>query len=254
MELLPKNSGLTVEGVFHRYTITKDQAADATVSITNKHIKSNNNIYEYVDVWDNLPGNTKVKFDPTPSLLGNLFGLGAITLDGNGELSNVHVSYQYRYDTCYNPLNDPTCPGFDEAFLQYMLNNNLLNASPNITDPLYDEIIQYQLEQQAEVDEIEVANVEAEETLEDQSFEDKFSVTGTAQQLADPIKQQNLMQELMGVGSLDEYSQISIIDVVTIADVVEIKDVAEIKDNYRALRNLAQDKTHRRMVRAQYEE
>ena len=240
-----------VNGVFHRYTITKDQAADATVSITNKHINGLSNIYEYVDIWDNLPGNTKVKFDGTPGLLGNLFGPGAITLDGNGELSDVSISYQYRYDTCFNPITDPTCPGFDAAFLKYMLEN--LNNQPDVTDPLYDEIIQYQLDQQAAADELKTAEAEAEETSEQQAFEDKFSVSGTAQKLTDPIKQANMMEELMGVGSLDEYSKINIIDVVQIVDVVKIVDVAEIKDNFRALRNLAQDKTHRKMVRLQYD-
>jgi len=250
MNLLPTNPGLTVSGVFHRYTITKDQADDATVSITNKHINGLSNIYEYVDIWDDLPGNTKVKFDPTPSLLGNLFGPGAITLDGEGQLSDVSVSYQYKYDTCYNPLNDSSCPGFDAAFLQYMLKN--LNNQPDVTDPLYDEIIQYQLDQQAEKKELEEAKANEEEEA-NQSFEDKFSLTGVAQKLTNPAEQQDIMRELMGVGSLDEYSKISITEIVKIVDVVEIKDVAEIKDNFRALRNLAQDKTHRKMVRLQYD-
>jgi len=58
--LLPAQNNLTIEGVFHKYTITKDPTTDSTVSITNKKVGSNENVYEYVDDWNNLPSGTKL--------------------------------------------------------------------------------------------------------------------------------------------------------------------------------------------------
>ena len=38
-KILPPEAGLKVQGIYHKYTITKDPNTDATVSIVNKNTK-----------------------------------------------------------------------------------------------------------------------------------------------------------------------------------------------------------------------
>lgn len=249
--VLPPETGLRVEGIFHKYTITKDIAADATVSITNKHIDGNSNIYEYSDNWDGIEGNTKVKYDPIPSTLGTLFGDGEIKVTGDGTLSDVVVHYQYQYDTCFMPLTDSSCPEFEAALYNYLLDNNLLNNEPEIDDPYYDEWVKFQLDQKSEQEEQEIVEEEIEEELEDEvSIEDILSIATAAEQIANPDQQLVMMEKLMARGKLDAYTQMTI-DGGTFEETITLED-GVLHDNYRAFKNLASDKAHNKMVRSQY--
>ena len=251
--LLPAQSGLTVEGVFHRYTLTKDATKDATVSITNKKVGSDAYIYEYVDDWNDIPGGTKVAYDAVPSLLGNLFGDGEIKVNGDGSLSDVTILYHFKYDPCDNPLTNPECPGFNDAMLKYLLDNNLIDSEPDVNDPFYDEWVQFQLDQKAEQEEELASEEETEEELEEEiSIEDVLSVVNAAEQIANPEQQLAMMQQLTAAGTLDAYSKMTIDGGVYEETIV--LDGGEIKDNYRAFRNLKQDKLHDEIVRSQFKE
>ena len=251
--LLPAQSGLKVEGVFHRYTLTKDATKDATVSITNKKVGSDTYIYEYVDDWNKIPGGTKVAYDAVPSTLGNLFGNGEIKVNGDGSLSDVTILYHFKYDPCDNPLTNPECPGFDDAMLKYLLDNNLIDSEPDVSDPFYDEWVQFQLDQKAEQEEELASEEEPEEELEEEiSIEDVLSVVNAAEQIANPEQQLAMMQQLTAAGTLDAYSKMTIDGGVYEETIV--LDGGEIKDNYRAFRNLKQDKLHDEIVRSQFKE
>lgn len=252
--LLPAQSGLTVEGVFHRYTLTKDATKDATVAITNKKVGSDEYIYEYVDNWNKIPGGTKVAYDAVPSTLGNLFGDGEIKVNGDGSLSDVTILYHYKFDPCAVPLSDPSCPGFDDAMLKYLLDNNLIDSEPDVNDPYYSEWVQFQLDQKAEQEEeLELAEEEPEEEPEEEiSIEDMLSVATAAEQIANPEQQLAMMQQLTAAGTLDAYSKMTIDGGVYEETIV--LDGGEIKDNYRAFRNLSQDKLHDKIVRSQFKE
>ena len=82
-------------------------------------------------------------------------------------------------------------------------------------------------------------------------MERALSVAGAAEQIANPMQQLAMMQQLASTGTLDGYYGATI-EGGTYEDAIELKD-AEIKDNTRALRNLAQDKLHRTIVRSQYD-
>ena len=82
-------------------------------------------------------------------------------------------------------------------------------------------------------------------------MERALAVAGAAVELANPMQQLTMMQQLISEGTLDGYYNATI-EGGTYEDVVELKDT-EIKDNVRALRNLAQDKLHRTIVRSQYD-
>ena len=251
--ILPAQTGLTIEGVYHKYTITKDANADAIVSITNDHINGTGYVYEYHDNWDKLPSNTKFKYDPIASSLGSLWGEGKIFVTGNGTLSEVNIRYQYKFDTCFLPLSDPSCPDFKNALYQYLLDNNLLNNEPSIDDPYYNEWVKFQLEQTAkEEEEIEAAKeeeLEAEEK-EELTLQELFSVEGLTKELADPFEQVKMLQEMASLEKLEGYYDV-VIQGGVYEDTVKLVD-GSIKDNTKALRNLAQDRVHEEMVSMQY--
>jgi len=252
-KVLPPEAGLQVQGVFHKYTITKESNSDAIVSITNKRVNESGNIYERHDNWNQLPSNTKIGFDLVTPSLGTSWGEGNIGVTGDATLSDVIVAYNYKFDPCFIPLADPSCPDFKDALYQYLLDNGLLDNEPDITDPYYDEWVQYQMDRKTEEQEEEKKEQEAkeEEEQEELKMERALSVAGAAEQIANPMQQLAMMQQLASTGTLDGYYSATI-EGGNYEDAIELKD-AEIKDNTRALRNLAQDNLHRTIVRSQYD-
>jgi len=252
-KVLPPDAGLEVQGIFHKYTITKESSADATVSIVNKNATGSGNIYERHDNWDQLPSNTKIGFDVVTPSLGSRWGDGSIGVTGEATLSNIIVAYNYRFDPCFIPLSDPSCPDYESALYKYLLDNNLLNNEPDLNDPFYDEWVQFQLERKTEEQEEEEAEKEKqeEEAEEELKMERALSVAGAAEQIANPMQQLAMMQQLASTGTLDGYYSATI-EGGSYEETIELKD-AEIKDNTRALRNLAQDNLHRTIVRSQYD-
>ena len=251
--ILPPEAGLEIQGIFHRYTITKDSSADATVSITNKNAIGTGNIYERHDNWNQLPGNTKIGFDLVPTTPSNRWGEGRINVDGDASLSNVIVAYNYRFDPCFIPLSDPSCPNYDSALYKYLIDNNLINNEPSIDDPYFDEWVQFQLGRKSEQKEEEDAKEEAEkeEEKENNRMERALSVASIAIEISNPLQQLDMMSQIIVEGTLDGYYGATI-EGGTYGDTVALVDT-EIKDNYKALRNLAQDGLHRKIVRSQYD-
>ena len=250
--ILPAQTGLTIEGVYHKYTITKDTHADAIVSITNENVNGTGYIYEYHDNWNQLPSNTKFKYDPIASSLGTLWGKGEIKVTGAGTLSNVNIRYQYRFDTCFIPLSDPTCPDFRNALYQYLIDNDLLNNEPSIDDPYYNEWVKFQLEQTAKEEEkLEVAEEELEEEEEEKlTMQDLFSVEGLTKKLSDPFEQVKMLQKMASLEKLEGYYDV-VIQGGVYEDTIKLVD-GSIKDNFRVLRNLSQSKVHEEMINMQY--
>ena len=249
--LLPAQTGLTVEGVFHKYTITKQPTTNSTVSITNKKVGGDEYVYEYVDDWNNLPSGTKIKYDQIAPTLGNLFGDGEIKVTGDGSLSDVLILYHYKYDPCHTPLSDSSCPNFKDALYDYLSTNGLL-TSPNVDDPYYNQWVQIQLDEQAEVEELEVDEPEEEEASEELTVEEVLSVAGVVDKIADPVQQLKMMQQIAAIGKLELYTNRDI-DGGVYEDVLQI-DGGEFEDNVKAYRSLSQDSTHRSMVRSQYDD
>jgi hypothetical protein len=132
-----------------------------------------------------------------------------------------------------------------------LVDNDLLNNEPSVDDPYYSEWVQFQLEQKAEEEELKLEEeAEEEEKLEELTIEELFSIEGLNQKLVDPSEQIKMLQALVSVGTLEMYYDVRI-EGGTYEDTVQLID-GNIQDNVRAFRSLAQDKTHRSMVRSQY--
>ena len=245
--VLPDATGLQVDGVYFRYTTVKETEADLLVTIRNKDNEEVGYIYSRTDDWSGVPGNTIVGYDPLAPTLGSRWGDGEIITEGDGEVVNATVRYNYRYDTCAEPLNDPRCPGFENALYKYLLDNGLLNKEPDVNDPFYDQWVQMQLDREAEVEEEEIVEENTEE--EEESLEEQLGSDIVLSDLGG--NQEQLLVQLNNVPQFDSYYGVTISggvynDALTLVD-------TELPDNRRALRSLANDATHRSMVRSQYE-
>ena len=250
--ILPSQTGLTIEAIYHEYRITKPEDADATVNIKNEYANGTGYIYTHSDNWDGIAGNTKKRYDPIASSLGMLWGDGSISVDGTGTLSDVNVLYHYKFDPCAIALSDPSCKGYEDALLKYLMDNNLINNNPSVDDPYYSDVVQFQLDQKIEQEEFELAEAQLEEEAkEETSLEDTLSVTdGAASIIDDPAKQLKMLQEMSGVAKIATYYQISI-DGGMYEDTIVLDD-GDLKDNWKALKHLNQNSVHKKMVREQY--
>jgi hypothetical protein len=110
--VLPQQAGLQVGNVIYQYTAIKDPNADMLVHVQNENAQGEGYIFRETDDWSQLPGNTINKIIPVSNLPIQLWGDGSIEVEGEGSISNPVVAYTYKYDPCFDPQSDPSCPGY----------------------------------------------------------------------------------------------------------------------------------------------
>jgi hypothetical protein len=148
---------------------------------------------------------------------------------------------------CYNnPLYDPSCPGFQQALLDYL--NSMEKLSPD--DPFYDEWIQANLSLNDEGKQEE--SEQAEEPEEELSnFEKELGGENSIDDLVNGDEQARILATLSQNIKIESYYVLNIPGG-EYKDAVVLEDTI-IPDNPRAMRNLASDANHRKMVRSQYD-
>jgi len=141
--ILPEFAGLEVNGLVYQYTTVKDPESDMIVYVQNEYVDREGYIFRSADDWSGLPGNTINRSFAVPNSLGSLWGNGSIQVDGEGSILDPSVIYTYKYDTCFDPQADPSCPGYEEIV-----------EVPEIpfTDPLEDQLVLDELNRQAKID------------------------------------------------------------------------------------------------------
>lgn len=131
--ILPYTTGLTVDGIIYQYTTIKNTEDAMGVTIQNANSNGNGYVFRNRDDWTGLKGNTITKVVPVDNIPGSLWGRGEINIDGVGEVKNPSVFYKYRYDTCIiNPLSNPACPGYADAMVRNMKNDETTVISDEI--------------------------------------------------------------------------------------------------------------------------
>lgn len=244
------NVSLQINGVTYYYVMTKDAGEDATVYVRNEDKVNGGYVFEEIDDWSGLPGNSIQKFFRFPGSDATLWGDGEIAVDGNGTVSDASVIYLYRMDIgeeqiiCTNPLANPQCPGYMDALYKYLA--SLENVS--VDDPYYDEWVQYQLEQEIELKDEKI--VREEEVQDD--FEERFRLNSEIPELIDVSVQNKIFLQLMNQSFIEPYINIDYPDTLILEDSIVIED-KNLPDNNRALRQLASDAKHKLMIRSQYE-
>ena len=252
VDILPDFSSpsvsLQVNGVTYYYVMSKDPASDATVYIRNEDAINGGYVFEEVDDWSGLPGNSILKnfrFDGIP---GEQWGNGSITVDGDGTVSDASVIYLYRMDIdetniiCTNPLADPNCPGFLDALYKYL--EGLEYVDPE--DEFYEYWVEMQEGRQIENEKVEI--VEDEEEDLEKSMQTDPDVGG----FIDGFAQQGVLEQLANDPLIQPYYVVDYPEVLVYEDTLQLEDTS-LPDNNRALRQLAGDAKHYSMVRSQYD-
>lgn len=248
--LLPPQTGLTVGDVFYRYTIDKDPTTDSQVHIQNQDAINGGLLYQNTDDWSGLPGNTIVNRFSLPDIPLEYFGDGSIEVEGDGTISDPTVIYSYTYDTCTDPLSDPSCPGYEYMQYQYLLDNDLLNNEVVVSNPLEDEYVQAALNQEVERDEEELERQEEEEE-EDEDLQDALAIADNAIAIAEGAANLATLSATANLNQFNSYLQSSIPGGVY-DDTLQFEP-KEIPENRQALRvGLAQQLLHEEMVDSQY--
>jgi hypothetical protein len=111
--VLPQQAGLEVSGIFYRYTAVKDPESDMIVYVQNEDaLNEGEYIFREVDDWSGRPGKTINKYIPQPLITIDRWGDGSIEVEGQGTVEDPLVTYDYRYDPCFDPQSRPDCPGY----------------------------------------------------------------------------------------------------------------------------------------------
>lgn len=239
---------LQVMGLAYRYTMEKDPDTGVTVWVRNEDAIDGGYVFEERDDW-NAEGGTIQKYFRFAYSDAARWGDGSIDVEGPGTVRDPVVTYNYKMDVdeelmkcTITPLSDPACPGFAQALADLL--KSIDEMMPG--DPFYDEWVQAQLDQEAEEQEEQEVE-EPEERLA--NFEKQMGGENTIEELS--TNQDARIVELAQVPKIEPY-YIMQIDGGVYEETV-ILDGGTIQDNRRALRNLASDKTHRTMVRSQYD-
>ena len=241
--ILPSQAGLEVNGLVYQYTAVKDPETGMIVYVQNEYADGSGYIFRNADDWTGLPGNTIRKKFVFPNLNAELWGPGSIEVDGEGTVEDASVVYSYRYDTCFDPQSDPSCPGYEETV-----------EVPEIPiyDPLQDQLVQEDMERKARIQ-------EEEEEQERQRRREQWAISNALEDLLadgdnpgliDPVAEAMALALTSRVLPTDYYYGL---DGREYFDTV-VLDGGDIPDNPSARRsNLAQQLLHQQMVDSQYE-
>ena len=248
--ILPQQAGLEVTGVVYRYTAVKDPNSDMVVYVQNEDAQNQGQyIFREVDDWSQRPGKTITKVLPQPNILIDRWGDGSIVVEGDGQVEDAVVAYDYRYDPCFDPQSSPECPGYVPVVPDI--------PEPDLTD-LYDQeqmFIDEELEREVEVVDEDQKEKDRAAIARKQRNKERLEVALGAVNSALMTSQAELMHtELiaLGDGIINPYNSVTIQGGVY-EETTILKD-KNLPDNKSARRvNMAQQLLHEQMVTLQYE-
>jgi len=244
------NVSLQVNGVTYYYVMSKDPTSDATVYVRNEDAVNGGYVFEEVDDWSGLPGNSILKNFRFTGIPGEQWGDGSITVEGDGTVTDASVIYLYRMDVdetdiiCTNPLADPNCPGFLDAVYKYVSSVEYLEPD----DEFYEFWLAIQEEREVEVKEEEIIIEEEEE----EALELVLRVDPKVGGLVDLNRQEEMLRKLNPEPFFQPYYQVEYQELIEYPDKHIMQDTL-LPDNNRALRQLASEAKHYSMVRSQYD-
>ena len=240
--VLPDAANLSVNGVFYQYTPVKVKEDAMKVHVQNENALGSGYIFRETDDWTGQPGGIPInKVIGVANIPEAAWGDGSIEVEGTGSVIDTRVIYSYQYDnTCANPIDDPTCPGYNDA-IQGILNS--------ISEPVaYDTTgdIKSVLDEKVELEE----EVDEEEQDEDR-LEKALSAVDIGVLDANTIAQNHLLLSLAAGVSVQSYYDKRIQGGVY-EDTVDMSTV-QMPDNVSGARvGLAQQLKHNQMVDMQY--
>ena len=250
--VLPDQAGLTVNGVIYQYTTIKNVEDDMVVHVQNEDaLNEGEYIFRETDDWSGLPGNRINKIVSVESITIDRWGDGSIEVEGEGQVTDPIVVYNYQFDPCFDPQVSVDCPGYVPPF-----DLDMLPDEPEAVDPLEDDVIQ------DEMDRKKVQRVDEEEEDEDRervnkkdekkekvSLEKVLGIVNDTLLSAESIALHN---ELISLNYIPKTYFETLPDT-KYEETVKLKD-ANLPDNSRGRRvGLAQQLLHQQMVDEQWE-
>ncbi len=244
--VLPQQAGLQVGSVIYRYTATKDPSADMLVHVQNQDALGSGYIFRETDDWSGLPGNTINKIVAINDIPIQRWGDGSIVVEGSGQVSDPSVIYTYKYDPCFNPQSNPSCPGYQPPIPeQEIADHNIYNAlddsavlaATEETDPdLYDR---------------DGKRKTNSEKREDAILQQGLAASENALNISSDVAQAFMIDAMANESRFNPYYR-SAIAGGSYTDTLFMPG-NDIPDNKKGLRNnLAQQILHERMVDLQY--
>jgi hypothetical protein len=241
--VLPAYTGLEVNGLVYQYTTIKNAEDEMVVYVQNENAQGDGYIFQFADNWTGQPGNTIRRKFVLPNITSDYWGDGSITWTGQGEVVDANVIYTYKYDSCSDPQQDPSCPGYKEEV-----------EVPEIpfVDPLNDEFIMQQMQQQAKIDqeqEEEDRRRRQRESTIDAAIETLLG-DGVNPKLVDGAIEAEKLAQLYRVLPEIYYNPL---DGGEYLETIKLNG-GEIQDNMQGRRaNFAQQILHEKMINLQYE-
>lgn len=246
--VLPKQAGLEVTNVIYRYTAVKDPSSDMIVYVQNKDaLNDGQYIFREKDDWSQLEGKTIYKVIPQPNILIDRWGDGSIEVKGEGSVEDALVTYDYRYDPCFDPQSDPSCPGY-------------VPPIPDMLEPdlsaIYEQNDKF-IEDNEKNKEVEPDDDDEEERqrkkvqqIKKERLEVALGAVNSALMTAEAQAQ---YASLMSLSLIPESYTVQTIPVTTYEETIKL-DGGKIPDNAKGRRqNFAQQLLHEQMVNLQYE-
>ena len=235
--------GMDISGITYKYTPVKNKADDYVVTLENDKI-GGGYVFQDKQDWSQREGGTEIRRTiALPYTPIAVFGNGRLKQEGTGSIDGADVRYIYRFDPCFDPQTNPSCPGYVKPKPPKL---------PDIPDydALEDESVQLaQQETDRDLSEDDQAENNEEDEEED-SLEFLLADTTNALTIANEISQSILLQQLNQATNLSKYYVSSIPDNYY-PDTVALQG-GTIVDNRRALRSLSQDARMNEMIEEQY--
>lgn len=251
-EVFPSQGGLVVNGVIYTYRVEKEVEDPLKVHVQNENALGEGYIFRETDDWSGLPGtriNKLVRLDNIPQ---QYFGDGSIETEGIGSVSDPSVVYTYKIDECYNPLSDPSCPGYMNALYAWLKENGFLDRELQPGDPFYDEWVQAALNRKTNLeDEEEKAELKEEENEDEDPGIKALNQNVTIEKFVNGADQNAMIAQMSMIPNFESYYNVNIQGGVYNETIV-LQD-STLPDNGRAMSSLASDAKHNDMVRSQYD-
>ena len=248
--VLPKQSGLEVNGIIYSYSVLKEIEDALKVYVQNERANGEGYVFRQEDDWTGVPGNTIRRNIPLPPTPTEEWGMGSITTEGIGSITDPNVQYSYQFDPCYVVLANPQCPGYEQALLEYLKDKGLLSDEVDTQDQFLNDYVTSLLETDLTVVEEKEEETE-EDSNEEDSLEDRLRIVDSANEIASSAEQNAIMAALNN-NVIDTYYTVTIQGGVY-NDALKFEQ-KEISDNNKAAARvgLAQQKLHNDMVDMQY--
>ena len=110
--VFPNATGLDINGIIYRYSTIKNPEDNMKVHVGNLNPNGDGYTFRETDDWSGVQGNTITKSFTLNNIPFALWGRGSIEVEGEGEVTNPYVIYNYRIDECFDPQLNPSCPGY----------------------------------------------------------------------------------------------------------------------------------------------